>query len=302
MSAGPAAKAPAPLEPNEIEAVVSTAPARASETRAQVRYLIFDTEAIADGDLVRRVRFPDEEISGHEAVQRYRSQIREERSDGKDILPVTFMLPISVALAKVDPQFRLLDVVVLDAPEFRPHKITEQFWKGYKHYRPTLVSFNGRGYDVPLLELAAFRYGLSLPFWFNVDDRSYEQSRHRYNCQAHEDLCDLINNFGAMRLNGGLNLLANLIGKPGKTGVDGSQVQDMYYAGKVAEINDYCRCDVLDTYFVFLRTRVLLGKLSLADEHQCVVEARKFLEDRVDECPAFAHYLEHWGEWTPPPA
>ena len=299
MSTGPVSNTGSLPDAAENEGPDST-PAPAVESRAQVRYLVFDTEAVADGDLVRKIRFPNEEMSALEAIQRYRAQIKDERSDGKDILPVTFMLPISVALAKVDPQYRLLDVVVLDAPQYRPHKITEQFWKGYKHYRPTLVSFNGRGYDVPLMELAAFRYGLSLPFWFNMEDKSYEQSRYRYNCHAHEDLCDLINNYGAMRLNGGLNLMANLIGKPGKTGVDGSQVQDMYYAGKLTEINDYCRCDVLDTYFVFLRTRVLLGKLTLPEEHQRVLEARKFLEARVDQCAAYAHYLEHWGEWIPP--
>ncbi|HEY2249397.1 MAG TPA: 3'-5' exonuclease, partial [Planctomycetaceae bacterium] len=166
--------------------------------------------------------------------------------------------------------------------------------------RPTLVSFNGRGYDLPLLELAAFRYGLSIPYWFNVDGKSFEQARNRYNCYAHIDLCDLLSNFGAMRLAGGLNLVANLIGKPGKTGVDGSKVQDMYDAGQTHEINDYCRCDVLDTYFVFLRTRVLLGKLKLEEEQKLVGEVKAWLESKAEQIPVYAHYLEHWGEWHPP--
>ena len=55
-------------------------------------------------------------------------------------------------------------------------------------------------------------------------------------------------------MTGGLNLVANLLGKPGKMDVQGDMVQDMYNAGRLADINDYCRCDVLDTYFVFLRT------------------------------------------------
>ena len=163
--------------------------------------------------------------------------------------------------------FRLIDLVVLDEPEFRPHVITENFWRGWEKYRrPTLVSFNGRGFDLPLLELAAFRYGVSLPAWFNVGGKSFEQPRNRYNPQSHVDLCELLTNFGSTRFTGGLNLAANLLGKPGKMDVQGDMVQDMYDAGRLAEINDYCRCDVLDTYFVFLRTRVLVGQLSLDAE------------------------------------
>lgn len=271
------------------------------EDRLQVEYLVFDAEAVADGELIAKVRYPRESLTPEEAIRKYRDEVLAERGDGKDILPVTFMLPVAVAVAKVDARYRLLDLSVLDAPKFRPHVITRSFWQGWTHYqRPTLVTFNGRGYDLPLLELAAFRYGLAAPFWFNVEDKSFEQARNRYNINTHIDLYDLLSNFGAMRLNGGLNLLANLIGKPGKTGVDGSQVQDMHLAGKDAEINDYCRCDVLDTYFVFLRSRVLLGKLKLEEEHQLVEEAKAFLESRAAQLPVYRQYLEHWGDWRPP--
>ena len=100
---------------------------------------------------------------------------------------------------------------------------------------------------------------------------------------------------------GGLNLLANLIGKPRKTRVDGSKVQDMYHASEVNAINDYCRCDVLDTYFVFLRSRVLLGKLTLEAEHKLVLATKEFLEREAAQIPAYAEYLSHWGDWQPPP-
>ena len=240
-----------------------------TESKQQVSYFIFDIETIADGDLVSKIRYPNDNLSPDEALARYRVQLLAET--GKDVLPVTFVLPISVAVAKVDAEYRLLDVAVLDSPQFRPHVITRHFWQGWNAYgRPTLVSFNGRGYDIPVLELAAYRYGYPVPAWFNVEARTYEQARNRYNSLAHLDLLDLLSNFGASRISGGLNLLANLIGKPGKSGVDGSQVQGMYEAGEVVAINDYCRCDVLDTYFVFLRTRVLLGKLTMEDEHRLV--------------------------------
>ncbi len=271
------------------------------DQHAKPSYLIFDTEAVADGALIGKIRYPKENLKPDEAIARYRQELVAERGDGKDFIPHTFMLPISVAIGKVDASFRLMDLTVLDSPAYRPHVITRKFWQGWTHYdRPPLVTFNGRGYDLPLMELAAFRYGISLPSWFNYHDKSFEQARNRYNMAAHIDLHDIISNYGAARLIGGLNLLANLIGKPGKSGVDGSQVQDMYNAGKVQEINDYCRCDVLDTYFVFLRTQVLLGNLKLEDEQKLVAETHAWLQQQEKGCPAYTHYLSHWGTWHPP--
>ena len=262
---------------------------------SDIRYLIFDIETVGDGDLIRRVRFPDEQLTPREAVQKYRRTLLEET--GRDVLPLTFVLPVSVAVAKVAEDFRLIDILVLDSPEFRPQEIVRRFWQGWNHYeRPTFVTFNGRGYDLPVMEVCAFRFGISLPAWFNVDSRSFEQCRNRYNQDAHLDLQDLLSNFGAFRMSGGLNMLANLLHKPGKSGIDGSQVQELYDQGRADLINDYCRCDVLDTDFVFLRTPVLLGRLTLQDEQALVDNARELLVSHAAEHPAYQHYLQTWDQ------
>ena len=146
-----------------------------------------------------------------------------------DFIPYTFQVPVSIVVGKVSGDYRLIDLVVLDEPQFRPHVITEHFWRGWDKYRrPTLVSFNGRTFDLPLLELAAFRYGLSVPGWFNVAAKSFEQPRNRFNLDAHIDLQELLTNFGSTRFTGGLNLAANLLGKPGKMDVQGHMVQDLF--------------------------------------------------------------------------
>ncbi len=266
---------------------------------SEVRYLVFDTESVADPHLVAKLRYPKEDIVPQEAVRRYRDELMAKYES--DFIPYTFQVPVSVAIGKVSADFRLLDLVVLDEPQFRPHVITDLFWRGWEAYRrPTLVSFNGRGFDIPLLELAAFRFGLSVPGWFDTSRRSFEQPRSRYNQQAHIDLCELLTNFGATRFQGGLNLAANLLGKPGKMDIEGHMVQDLYDAEKVAQINDYCRCDVLDTYFVFLRTRVLLGQIKLDEEQDLVHQARQWIEERASEVPAYRSYLDHWGDWPNP--
>ncbi|HZN33474.1 MAG TPA: 3'-5' exonuclease, partial [Pirellulaceae bacterium] len=147
-------------------------------TKPVVRYLVFDIESVADGDLVSRLRYPGENLEPAAAVQRYRDELLAKYET--DFIPYTFQVPVSVVVAKVAGDFRLIDVVALDEPQFRSHVITDHFWRGWEAYRrPTLVSFNGRTFDVPLLELAAFRYGLSLPGWFQTNGKSYEQPRNR---------------------------------------------------------------------------------------------------------------------------
>ncbi len=268
-------------------------------TQQSVRYFVFDIESVADGSLVSKVRFPGEDVGAEEAIHRFREELIEKYES--DFIPYTYQIPVSVAVAKVATDFRLIDLVTLDEPEFRPHVITEKFWRGWEVYKhPTLVSFNGRGFDVPLLELAAFRYGLSLPSWFKLEERSYDQPRNRFNTKAHLDLQDLLTNFGATRMSGGLNLTANILGKPGKMDVQGYMVQDLFNEGRLAEINEYCRCDVLDTYFVFLRSAVLLGKLTLDQEQTIVAETKQWLEERAEEVPAYRTYLPQWGDWLNP--
>jgi predicted PolB exonuclease-like 3'-5' exonuclease len=264
-----------------------------------IRYFIFDVESITDGDLVRKVRYPGEELSDVEATLKYRDELMEKH--GSDFIPYTFQIPISVVIGKVTEDFRLVDLVALDAPEYRPHIITRDFWHGWDVYDyPTLVSFNGRGFDIPLLELAAFRYGLSLKKWYAVHARSFDQPRNRYNVASHLDLMELLTNHGASRFNGGLNLVANMLGKPGKMDVHGGMVQQLYDEGQLDDINDYCRFDVLDTYFSFLRSAVLVGWLPLDEEQQLVTKTRDWLMQQVAEIPSLQNYLDNWGNWYNP--
>lgn len=264
-----------------------------------VRYLVFDVESVADPELVSTLRYSSEGLDGQEAVRRYRRELMEKH--GSDFIPYTFQVPVSVVVAKLASDFRLVDLVALDEPEYRPHVIADHFWRGWEAYRrPTFVTFNGRGFDLPLLELAAFRFGLNLNTWFASGAKAYEQPRNRYNASAHIDLCELLTNFGATRFTGGLNLAANLLGKPGKMDVQGDMVQDMFDAGRLDEINDYCRCDVLDTYFVFLRSRVVLGQLTLDQEREVIAETKAWLEQRAHDQKAYALYLKKWGDWENP--
>lgn len=263
----------------------------------KVAHLVFDVESVADGELVSKVRYPGANYSPEEAIATYQDELMEQR--GTTFIPHTFQIPVAVVVAKVAPDLKLLDIVSLDEPEFRPHVITENFWRGWDVYhQPQWVTFNGRSFDVPLMELAAFRYGISLPKWFKSD--GYRTPRNRYNSDAHLDLQDVLTNYGAARCNGGLNLVAQLLGKPGKVGLTGDKVQQQHDDGNKKAISDYCRCDVLDTYFVFLRTQVLMGKATLQQEIELVRCAKDWIEHRSVNCEAYASYLESWSDWANP--
>ena len=267
--------------------------------RLDTPFFVFDIESVADGALVARLRYPGENLSPAEAIARWRAELLAE--SGKDFIPYTFQLPISLVVARIGKDYRLQDLVALDEEKSRPHEIVRLFWDGWRKYgQPTLVTFNGRGFDLPLLELAAFRYGLPIPEWFAEKARNFDQPRYRYNMTAHFDLHEWLTNSGAARFMGGLSLAANLIGKPGKIDVAGHMVQDLWDSGRSADIHDYCRGDVLDTYFIFLRSRVVAGVLDLKEEQKIIEAARRWIEDRAATSPGLTRYLEHWGDWESP--
>lgn len=263
------------------------------------KYFVFDIESVADGELVSRLKYPGAGLAPAEAIAKYRAELMAE--NGKDFIPYTFQLPISLVIAKVAKDLSLQDLIALDEKQSRPHEITRLFWDGWRKYqRPRLITFNGRGFDMPLLELCAFRYGIPIADWLAEDSRNFDQPRYRYNTAAHFDLYEWLTNSGASRFAGGLSLAANLIGKPGKTDVAGHMVQDFWDAGRAAEIHDYCRGDVLDTYFIFLRSRLLAGDIDLKREHALIEHARAWIEAKAEDSPGLARYLAAWGDWQSP--
>jgi hypothetical protein len=139
--------------------------------------------------------------------------------------------------------------------------LLEDFSQFVERKRAHLVTFNGRGFDLPVLVLRCLRHGVALPWYYR--ERDY---RYRFSEDGHLDLCDFLSEHGAASGRGlTLDTAAKLVGLPGKVGVDGSQVEGMYKAGRLDEIKNYCLADVVQTAFLFLRFRLLTGRLSLAE-------------------------------------
>lgn len=133
---------------------------------------------------------------------------------------------------------------------------------------PTVVTFSGRGFDVPVLSLRAFRHGVSQSW----ADREY---RHRYG-ERHLDLFEQLTEYGLVPRTGfSLDTFSQLMGLPGKMGVDGSQVRTLWTAGEIGKIEAYCACDAVRTAFVLLRFLLMRGRISKV---QYVTAARSLLE------------------------
>jgi 3'-5' exonuclease len=273
--------------------IPETSPRSASvETATKPAFLVMDSETIPDGRLVSVVKYPGQNLSPEFAIVKAQAEARMNNWNHSEFLPVTFQIPVAICVIRVGADFTIQAMKCLDAPLFRPSEIVKNFWSGMALYnKAKLITFNGRSFDLPLLEIAAFRYGYSARDHF-------QNNRNRY--YGSIDLLDFFGNFGACRMEGGLNLLAKLIGKPGKTDVKGEDVYRLYLEGKLQEINDYCLCDTLDTYFVFLRTRILTGDITVEQEAALIAQAREFLESKIDDFPIIRTYLGKWTEFQSP--
>jgi predicted PolB exonuclease-like 3'-5' exonuclease len=141
--------------------------------------------------------------------------------------------------------------------------ILDEFSRFVDQHRPSLVTYNGRTFDLPVLALRSLHCGVPMGWYYQGG------LRYRYSERGHIDLCDWLADHGAAR-SSSLDALARLIGLPGKIGVDGSQIEGLHRAGHSEQIENYCLADVAQTALLFLRFRLLQGVLS-RDEYRAVV-------------------------------
>jgi predicted PolB exonuclease-like 3'-5' exonuclease len=131
----------------------------------------------------------------------------------------------------------------------------QDFAKLLDERRPCLITFNGRGFDLPVIASRCLRYGVPFRHYYHSRD-----VRYRFTADGHFDLMDYIADFGATKSTK-LDVIAKLCGMPGKVGVDGKDVGPMVHAGRIQEVRDYCLCDVAQTAGVFLRLQLVRGEI-----------------------------------------
>ena len=253
--------------------------------------LVFDLETIPDVEGLRRLYGWGSEIPDTEVAQRAFAARKE--LTGSDFLPLHLQRVAVVGCVFRDDQgFRVRCLGQADDPE---HVLLSGFFKTIERYTPKLVSWNGHGFDLPVLHYRSLIHGVVAPRYWDTgdDDREFRYNNYlsRYHTR-HVDLMDVLAKHNG-RGNAPLDDLAKLCGFPGKLGMDGSQVWHAWTQGQAQDVRAYCETDVVNTWLVYCRFRLLRGELDAASYDAEVALVRETLEQSTE--PHWKQYLEAWG-------
>lgn len=175
-------------------------------------------------------------------------------------------------------------------------ELIQRFFDGVDKFTPTLVTWNGAGFDLPVLQQRGLITGVQAARYWDTgeDDPQFKWNNYinRYQYR-HTDLMDVLASFSG-RANAPLDEIAVLLGFPGKMGMDGSQVSDAYLKGEIKAIRDYCETDALNTYLVYLRWLFMRGSLDIASLEEEIKLVKKTLKGGE---PHFERFLDIWGDF-----
>ena len=222
--------------------------------------LVFDIETVPDIAGLRSLHGLDERVSDWEVAEMAFQQRRQ--ATGSDFLQhhLQRVVAISCVLREGD-NFKVWS---LGEPDEDEGSLIQRFFDGIDKYTPQLVSWNGGGFDLPVLHYRGLIHGVQCARYWEMgeDDREFKWNNYisRYHMR-HLDLMDLLAMYTG-RANAPLDDMAKLIGFPGKLGMGGSRVWEAYQRGQLAQIRNYCETDVANTYLVYARFQMMRGVLS----------------------------------------
>ena len=232
-------------------------------------------DGLDDADVARIMRQRRQQASGTEMMRHHLNRI--------------------VAIAVVLRAGTRFQVWSLGSAESSERELVERFFDGVERYSPALVSWNGSGFDLPVLHYRAMLHAVAAPrYWESGDDDpSFRWNNYLNRFHArHTDLMDVLAGYQP-RAFAPLDEIAQMLGFPGKLGMDGSGVWDAYAAGELERIRAYCEIDALNTFLVYLRYELMRGRLT-PDGYERECEAvRDGL--RSDARSHLTQFLEAWA-------
>ena len=253
--------------------------------------LVFDIETVPDVALGRRLFGLEGLADGQVAKAMF--ALRRQHT-GAEFLPPEQqrVVAISCALRRGDT-FTVWSLGDLESPEA---DLVQRFFEGIDKYSPNLVSWNGSGFDLPVLTYRALFAGIQAKRFWEMgegdDDYRFNNYLNRYHWR-HTDLMDVLSGFHH-RNRVSLANMACLLGLPGKLGFDGGQVWDAWQAGDLASIRRYCETDVLNTWLIYLRFQHLRAQLSAEQHAEELARVRVYLGASKE--PHFAEFLRAWQD------
>lgn len=248
--------------------------------------LTFDIETVPDVD-------SGAEIYGLEGldaddVGKALMQLRRQEVD-TDFLPLHLHRVVAIAFVlRVESDLHIFSLGDLEADE---GELLSRFFDGLSRYRPTLVTWNGGSFDLPVINYRSMLHGVAAPdYWRNTEDFRFNNYRNRYH-ERHTDLMDVLSGFQA-RAAVRLDALASALGLPGKLGMHGGDVWREHQKGNIGGIRAYCEVDALNTYLLFLRYQQIRGQLSAGSFAQECDRVRAELLS--SEKLHWQSFLSHW--------
>lgn len=253
--------------------------------------LTFDIETIPDTDSGRRLY----DFAGTDAeVGEQMFAKRREETGSSDFLPLHLHRVVAISAVLKTP--KSLNVWSLGDPDAPEQDIITRFFAGIDKFLPTLVSWNGSGFDLPVLHYRSLLHGIVAPrYWeHGDDDQSFKWNNYlnRYHYR-HTDVMDMLAGYQA-RANAKLDEIAVMLGLPGKMGMSGGKVWESFLAGEIEGIRNYCETDVLNTHLVYLRFCLIQGLLTEAEYESQQQEILDFL--LASDKPHLLEFAETWHE------
>jgi hypothetical protein len=263
--------------------------------------LTFDIETVPDVDGLRRLHAVPDALSDREVAEMAFHR-RRQATGGSDFLPLHLHRVVAIACALRDRGS--FTVWSLGEPGEPEAGLVQRFFDGIEKYTPQLVSWNGGGFDLPVLHYRALVHGVQARRYWDLgdDDRDFRYNNYisRYHTR-HLDLMDLLSLY-QLRAAAPLDELAQLLGFPGKLGMRGDQVWEAHQRGEIGCIRSYCETDAVNTFLIFLRFQLLRGLLT-PDQHEAELELVHGTLAR-SHAPHWAEFLAAWprrATATPPP-
>lgn len=240
-----------------------------------MKVLVFDIETVPDIETGQRL-FGLEGLSA-EDIARAMGHMRQQQS-GNEFMPhhLHRVVAISIVL-RTSGNFKVWSLGQEDSPE---SELLERFYDGIQRFDPTLVSWNGSGFDLPVIHYRSLLHAVTAPRYWEIGQ---EDTNFRYNNYLgrfhwrHIDLMDVLAGYQPRGF-APLDQVASMLGFPGKMGMSGDKVWQAYLGGEIASIRNYCETDVLNTYLIYLRFELLRGHLDEVGYHRECELVRTSLE------------------------
>lgn len=257
--------------------------------------LVFDIETIPDVAGLRVLHRHPPTLADADVAELAFAARREKT--GRDFLPLHLQRVVAISCLIRDQ--RGVRVRSLGEPDDDEARLIDQFFRLIGHYSPQLVSWNGSGFDLPVLHYRGLIHGIRAPRYWDLGEDDRESKWNNYISRYHMRHCDLMDVLALYQSRAAVPLddLARLCGLPGKLGMDGSQVWAAYQAGGIESIRAYCETDVVNTWLMYCRFQLMRGHFDASSHEAEVAATRQALTEA--EGPHWREYLAAWPESAP---